>query len=94
MTVEQLNEATIMKKRVLGSNLNPTGNLQDCLGMTPLHILACSTVQNIELYKGNYSQFEIIRAERMAEIQSNFIKQQKEVEHMQSFIRRFKANRN
>jgi len=51
MTVQQLNEATIMKKRVLGSNLNPTGNLQDCLGMTPLHILACSSVQNIELYK-------------------------------------------
>ena len=27
----------------------------------------------------------------MAEIQSNFIKQQKEVAHMQSFINRFKA---
>jgi len=51
MTVEQLNEATTMKKRVLGSNLNPSGNLQDGLGMTPLHILACSTVQNLELYK-------------------------------------------
>lgn len=51
MTVEQLNEATIMKKRVLGSNVNPTGNLQDGLGMTPLHILACSSVQNLELYK-------------------------------------------
>ena len=51
MTVEQLNEATTMKKRVLGSNLNPTGNLRDCLGMTPLHILACSTVQSIELFK-------------------------------------------
>ena len=51
MTVEQLNEATTMKKRVLGSKFNPTGNLQDRLGMTPLHIMACSTVQNIELYK-------------------------------------------
>ena len=40
-----------MKKRVLGSKVNPIGNLQDTLGMTPLHILACSTVQNIELYK-------------------------------------------
>jgi hypothetical protein len=50
MTVEQLNEATTMKKRVLGSNVNPTGNLQDYLDMTPLHILACSTVQNIQLY--------------------------------------------
>ena len=51
MSVEQLNEATTMKKRVLGSNLNPTGNIQDRLGMTPLHILACSAVQDIELYK-------------------------------------------
>jgi len=24
---------------------------QDCVGMTPLHILACSTVQNLELYR-------------------------------------------
>ena len=33
--------------------LEVEGNLtgkQDCLGMTPLHILACSTVQNIEVY--------------------------------------------
>ena len=47
--------------------------------------------QTIELYSGNYSQFEILRAAKMAEIQSNFIKQQKEVAHMQSFINRFKA---
>ena len=47
--------------------------------------------QSIELYSGNYSQFEILRAAKMAEIQSNFIKQQKEVAHMQSFINRFKA---
>ena len=31
--------------------LDPTGNQQDCLGMTPLHILACSTVQDLGLYK-------------------------------------------
>jgi len=31
--------------------LDQTGNKQDCLGMTPLHILACSSIQNIELYK-------------------------------------------
>jgi len=28
-----------------------TGNQRDRLGMTPLHIMACSTVQNLELYK-------------------------------------------
>ena len=33
------------------SKLNPTGNQQDCLGMTPLHVLASSTVQNIESYQ-------------------------------------------
>ena len=30
--------------------LDPTGNQQDCLGMTPLHILACSSVHNLEMY--------------------------------------------
>jgi hypothetical protein len=31
--------------------LDATGNQQDCLGMTPLHILACSSVHNIEVYR-------------------------------------------
>jgi hypothetical protein len=35
----------------LRSKLNPTGNQQDFLGMTPLHILACSSVHDIELYR-------------------------------------------
>ena len=35
----------------LRSKLNPTGNQQDCLGMTPLHILACSSVHDLELYR-------------------------------------------
>jgi hypothetical protein len=30
---------------------DPSGLQQDCLGMTPLHILACSTVQCLELYQ-------------------------------------------
>ena len=47
--------------------------------------------QSIELYAGNFTQFEILRAAKLAEIQSNFIKQQKEVAHIQSFINRFKA---
>jgi len=28
-----------------------SGLRQDCLGMTPLHILACSTVQCLEVYQ-------------------------------------------
>jgi hypothetical protein len=35
----------------LRSKLDPTGNEQDCLGMTPLHILTCSTVHNLEVYR-------------------------------------------
>jgi len=35
----------------LCSKLDPTGNHQDCLGMTPLHILTCSSVHNLEVYR-------------------------------------------
>jgi hypothetical protein len=31
--------------------LDSTGNQQDCLGMTPLHILACSSVHDLEVYR-------------------------------------------
>ena len=34
----------------LCSKFEPTGNQQDCLGMTPLHILTCSSVHDLELY--------------------------------------------
>ena len=51
MTADQLNIATDIRISRSRSKLNPSGKQQDCLGMTPLHILACSTVQNIELYK-------------------------------------------
>ena len=36
------------QRRTLRSKLDSTGNQQDCLGMTPLHILACSSVHNLE----------------------------------------------
>jgi len=38
------------QRRTLRNKLDPTGNHQDCLGMTPLHILACSSVHNLEVY--------------------------------------------
>ncbi|MCF6202879.1 MAG: ATP-binding cassette domain-containing protein [Methylococcaceae bacterium] len=44
-----------------------------------------------EIYTGNYSVFEKRRAEKLSQQQSAFIKQQKEIEHIQSFITRFKA---
>jgi hypothetical protein len=39
------------QRQTLRSKLDPTGNQQDCLGMTPLHILACSSVHDLELYR-------------------------------------------
>jgi len=47
--------------------------------------------QRITLYSGNYSAFEHIRAERLANQQSAHEKQQREIAHMQSFVERFRA---
>ncbi|NOQ76180.1 MAG: ATP-binding cassette domain-containing protein [Methylococcaceae bacterium] len=44
-----------------------------------------------EIYTGNYSAFEKMRAEKLALQQSAYVKQQREIEHIQSFITRFKA---
>ncbi|QYK01949.1 ABC transporter ATP-binding protein [Shewanella psychrotolerans] len=46
--------------------------------------------QKLNYYKGNYSAFERIRAERMAQQQVAFDRQQKERSHMQSFVDRFR----
>lgn len=45
----------------------------------------------VEIYTGNYSAFERMRAEKLAQQQVAFEKQQREVAHIQSFIDRFKA---
>jgi ATP-binding cassette subfamily F protein 3 len=47
--------------------------------------------QKAEIYTGNYSAFETMRAEKLAQQQSAFEKQQREIVHIQSFINRFKA---
>ena len=60
--------------------------LDECVGYIA-HIYSGT----IELYKGNYSQFEILKAAKLAELESNYSKQQREVAHMQDFVRRFKA---
>ncbi|MGZ8227686.1 MAG: ATP-binding cassette domain-containing protein [Methylococcaceae bacterium] len=44
-----------------------------------------------EIYTGNYSAFERMRAEKLAQQQSAFQKQQREIVHIQSFVNRFKA---
>ncbi len=47
--------------------------------------------QHIQLYRGNYSDFERQRAERLAQQQSNYAKQQRSIKHMQAFVERFRA---
>jgi ATP-binding cassette subfamily F protein 3 len=47
--------------------------------------------RQIKRYGGNYSQFEILRAQQLALQQNAFEKQQKTIAHLQSFIDRFKA---
>ncbi|WP_329958881.1 ATP-binding cassette domain-containing protein [Paraburkholderia sejongensis] len=47
--------------------------------------------QQIKRYGGNYSQFEVQRAQQLALQQSAYEKQQRTVAHLQSYINRFKA---
>ncbi|BAN22924.1 ATP-binding cassette domain-containing protein [Caballeronia insecticola] len=47
--------------------------------------------RQVKRYGGNYSQFEVLRAQQLALQQSAYEKQQKTVQHLQSFIDRFKA---
>jgi ATP-binding cassette subfamily F protein 3 len=47
--------------------------------------------QRLTLYKGGYSDFERHRAERLAQQQSMYERQQRNVAHLQSYIERFRA---
>lgn len=47
--------------------------------------------QRIEIFPGNYSHFEELKAARLSEQQSNYVRQQREISHMQDFVRRFRA---
>ena len=60
--------------------------LDDCVSF-----IAHLDMRRIDLYKGNFSQFEVLRSMKLAEIKSNYEKQQREIEHMKTFITRFKA---
>ncbi len=56
----------------------------------------CNRIVNIEqgkidVYRGNYSDFEEARATRLAQNQALYVRQQREIEHIESFITRFKA---
>ena len=47
--------------------------------------------RGLTLYTGNYSAFERMRAERLAGQQAAFEKQQREIQHIQSYVDRFRA---
>jgi ATP-binding cassette, subfamily F, member 3 len=47
--------------------------------------------QRVTLYAGNYSSFELQRAEVLAQQQALFERQQREVAHMERFVARFRA---
>lgn len=63
---------------------------RDFLDAVVNHILHIEQ-QELRLYRGGYSDFERQRAERLAQQQSMYERQQREVAHLQSYIDRFRA---
>ena len=47
--------------------------------------------RKLRLYTGNYSAFENARAERLAQQKVLFVRQQREIERLESFVTRFRA---
>jgi ATP-binding cassette subfamily F protein 3 len=55
----------------------------------------CTRIAHIEseainLFTGNYSQFEALRAEQLAQQQAMYAQQQKQIKHIQSYVDRFR----
>jgi len=63
---------------------------RDFLDEVANHILHIEQ-QHVDLYTGNYSDFEAMRAEKLAQQQAAFEKQQREIKHIESFVNRFRA---
>jgi ATP-binding cassette subfamily F protein 3 len=59
----------------------------DAVTTQTLHLAA----QRATLYTGNYSQFELLRAERLAQQSAVAKRQQQQIAHLQSFVDRFRA---
>ena len=47
--------------------------------------------QQLHLYSGNYSSYEVQKAERLAQQQQAYLKQQQRRDEIESFVRRFRA---
>jgi ATP-binding cassette subfamily F protein 3 len=58
---------------------------------TVVNYIAHIEQEKIKLYTGNYSAFEKQRSEQLAQQQSLYERQQREISHMQSFVERFRA---
>ncbi len=63
---------------------------RDFLDATVHHIVHIEQ-QGARLYAGNYSDFELLRAERLAQQQSAYDRQQREIGHIRSYVDRFRA---
>lgn len=63
---------------------------RDFLDRVVTHIVHIEQ-QGVKSYTGNYSAFEIARAEHLANQQAAHKKQQREIAHIRSFVTRFKA---
>jgi ATP-binding cassette subfamily F protein 3 len=63
---------------------------RDVLDAVCTHIVHIEN-QRVTSYTGNYSKFEEQRAVQLAGQQAAYLKQQREIEHIQSFVDRFRA---
>jgi ATP-binding cassette subfamily F protein 3 len=63
---------------------------RDFLDTVCTHIVHIEN-QRVSMYTGNYSAFEQQRAARLANQQAAYVKQQREIAHMQKFVERFRA---
>ena len=66
---------------------------RDFLNNVADHILNIEQ-QQVSLYPGNYSDFEHIRAERLATQAADYRRQQDEIAHIRSYVDRFRAQAN
>jgi ATP-binding cassette subfamily F protein 3 len=64
---------------------------RDFLDAVVTEIARTSKASKLRLYTGNYSQFERERAQQLALQQATYVKQQRQIAHLQAFIDRFRA---
>ena len=63
---------------------------RDFLDTLCTHVIEVAQ-QTLTSYKGNYTQFERTRAERLLQQQAQYAQQQRHISHLQSYIDRFRA---